>query len=123
MKPAIYSTKTTTKLACWDDALGDYGAVAIATTGSWRGTVFNLTGGSSGDRNHAKIGVSTSGNAHYAIFGDMNQQGSAVPPGNCASSQNGRGGLFYAINDNILAAGVTDLIKGDTAPTKAPKPH
>jgi hypothetical protein len=123
MKPAIYSTTANTKVTCWSDTLDTPGAVAIAETGSWNGTVFNLTGGASGDRNHAKIGVSTSGDAHYAIFGDMNQQGAAVPPGDCKSSQNGRGGLFYVIDDDILAAGVTDLIRGDTASTMPPKPH
>jgi len=50
-------------------------------------------GGAGPNFNHAKIGVSISGNHNYAIFGDMNQQGSLST--NCKSSQNGRGGLFY----------------------------
>ena len=49
------------------------------------------------------------------IFGDMNQQGTLAGQ-KCWSSQNGRGGLFYVINDATLAAGIRDLIKGDTAP-------
>jgi hypothetical protein len=69
------------------------------------------------DKNHAKIGASTSGTNHYSIFGDMNQQGTATDPKKCGSSQNGRGGLFYVIDDADLANSVTDLIKGDTAPT------
>ena len=120
MSPAIYSTTAGTTLKCWSPTLPTPGGVAIATSGVWDTTVFNLTGGSSGDRNHAKIGVSVSGASHYSIFGDMNQQGSAVGPGKCNSSQNGRGGLFYVIDDATLNAGVTDLIKGDTAPTTAP---
>jgi hypothetical protein len=45
----------------------------------------------------------------------MNQQG-ALSGQKCWSSQNGRGGTFYVINDAALAASVGDLIKGDTAP-------
>jgi len=125
-KPQIYSTTATTPIACWDDSLGKPGAVAIATTGEWDGQTFGLQGGPGGNFNHAKIGVSTSGDAHYTIFGDMNQQG-AVRPGQssakqkCNSSQNGRGGLFYVVDDPSLFASVTSLIQGDTAPTAAPK--
>jgi len=54
---------------------------------------FGLTGGIGPNFNHAKVGVSTSGEERYSIFGDMNQQGAAS--GKCSSSQNGRGGLFY----------------------------
>ena len=67
------------------------------------------------NHNHAKIGVSTAGTSDYAIFGDMNQQGSLAGP-NCASSQNGRGGLFYALPNTALRDGVRALIAGDTAP-------
>ncbi len=77
--------------------------------------MFGLTGGSGPNYNHAKIGVATSGDARYAIFGDMNQQG-ALGGQKCWSSQNGRGGLFYAVNDAGLAQSVADLIKGDSAP-------
>jgi hypothetical protein len=44
----------------------------------------------------------------------MNEQRSLT--GNCGKSQNGRGGLFFVVEDATLAAGVTDLIHGDTAP-------
>ena len=77
-----------------------------------------LTGIATPNGNHAKIGVSTSGDHHYSIFGDMNQQGSLSPP-KCDSSQNGRGGLFYVIDDKTLASAVTDLIKGESAPAPA----
>jgi hypothetical protein len=66
--------------------------------------------------NHAKLGVST-GARTYAIFGDMNQQGSLSGP-NCNSSQNGRGGLFYVVENADLFGSVRDLITGDTAPVK-----
>jgi len=67
--------------------------------------------------NHAKIGVSTSGAHHFAIFGDMNQQGSLSGP-NCKSSQNGRGGLFYVVDNESLSDSVAAVINGKTAPTK-----
>lgn len=72
-----------------------------------------LEGGSEPDANHAKVGVSTGTHA-YAIFGDLNQQGKLS--GNCHSSQNGRGGLFYVVEDGALAASVKDLLKGEKAP-------
>lgn len=115
--PQIYSTTDQTTIACWSDGLGQPGAVAIAMTGNWDGKTFSLTGGASGNHNHGKIGVSTDPNTHYAIFGDMNQQGSAVDPAKCGSSQNGRGGLFYVVDDAALSASVSSLISGDTAPT------
>jgi hypothetical protein len=117
--PQIYSTTSTTKIACWDTSLSQPGAIAIATTGHWQDTEFGLTGGLGTNFNHAKLGVSTSGNKHYAIFGDMNQQGTISGP-NCASSQNGRGGLFYVVDDEELSAGLAALIDGNTAPTSAP---
>jgi hypothetical protein len=50
----------------------------------------------------------------------MNQQGT-LSGTNCASSQNGRGGLFYVVDNKPLNDAVKNLIKGDTAPTSAPK--
>jgi hypothetical protein len=114
-QPEIPSTAASTSIACWDKGLGAPGAVEIATTGQWSGTTLGLTGGSGPDHNHAKIGVSTSGAQHYVIFGDMNQQGT-LSGQKCFSSQNGRGGMFYVINDAALAQSVGDLIKGDSAP-------
>jgi Deoxyribonuclease II len=117
--PKIYSTTASTKIDCWDDSLGDPGPVAIATTGQWAGKEFGLTGGPGPNNNHAKLGVSTSRNSNLAIFGDMNQQGTLLGD-KCASSQNGRGGLFYVLDDKVLAGSLRDLIKGQTAPTRAP---
>lgn len=118
--PPIYTTTATTNLACWDNSLGKPGPVEIAISGSWQGTKFGLKGGGGPDFNHAKIGVSTSGTNTYVIFGDMNQQGDALDPKDCGSSQNGRGGLFYVLKNHQLYAGVKALIAGDTAPTAPP---
>jgi len=62
----------------------------------------------------------TLANHHYAIFGDMNQQGAIS--GTCKSSQNERGGLFFVIDDPDLSDSVKDLISGDSATTQIPKP-
>ena len=118
--PEIYSTTASTKIACWSTTLAQPGAVEIATTGHWAGKEFGLTGGSGPNFNHAKIGVPTSGTSQYAIFGDMNQQGDALAAGDCGSSQNGRGGLFYVVDDAGLFNSVKDLIAGGAAPTNAP---
>jgi hypothetical protein len=115
--PQIYSTTTATKIECWDPSLGAPGAVAIATTRHWGEQGFGLTGGGGTDHNHAKIGVSTSGDTHYTILGDMNQQGAIS--GECGSSQNGRGGFFFVLQDDTFWSGITNLIAGESAPTKA----
>ena len=118
----IYSTTTSTSIGCWEHALKDPGAVEIATTGQWDGKSFSLKGGA----NHAKIGASISGEHQYVIFGDLNQEGAlrrnyAYNGQTCSSSQNGRGGLFYVLDDKQLAAAVKGLIKGESAPTQAPR--
>jgi len=113
--PKINSTTATTHIGCWDAALSAPGAVDIATSGQWEGTTIGLKGFVA-NGNHAKIGVSTDANADFSIFGDLNQQG-VLSDNNCARSQNGRGGLFFVIQNRELANSVTDLIKGDSAPT------
>jgi hypothetical protein len=111
----INSTTATTSIGCWDNALGTAGPVEIATSGQWNGEAFGLKGGA----NHAKIGVSTSGSHHYAIFGDMNQEGALSGSASvCGGSQNGRGGLFFVIDNTTLATSVSDLINGASAPTQ-----
>merc|ERR1712014_186357 len=46
----------------------------------------------------------------------MNQQGSYTPDlRNCNSSQNGRGGLFFVLEDATLRNGLKDLLTGSTA--------
>jgi hypothetical protein len=114
--PFIDSTGSHSKIGCWDaQQLGAQpGKVTIAATGGWKDEEFKLTAPS----NHAKIGVTTSGDKHYAIFGDLNQQGTIDPP-RCDRSQNGRGGLFFVVENKDLFDGVTALIDGKDA---APKP-
>jgi len=121
--PQIFSTAAGQVPSCWSAALGKPGAVETATAGNWNGTVLGLEGGDAPNCNHAKIGVSTDPAKPIAIFGDMNQQGAlsqnyAHPGQQCDSSQNGRGGTFYVVNNAGLFAGVTQLLKGAAAPVK-----
>lgn len=115
--PQIPTTTTGSTIECWDPSLPASGGVQIATGGTWDHTPIGLTAGPSPDANHAKIGVST--DAGLAIFGDMNQQGAIS--GNekaCGRSQNGRGGLFFVIQDPQLSSSIGSLISGKTAPAE-----
>jgi hypothetical protein len=114
--PEIPTTTATTPVTCWNSSLGKPGAVEIATTGTWLGETLGLEGVAEPDGNHAKIGVSTSEAHPDVIFGDMNQSG-ALTGWSCDSSQNGRGGLFFVVqNDLALYLSVRDLLRGETAP-------
>jgi deoxyribonuclease II len=117
--PEIPSTTASTSIACWSTSLGKSGPVEIAITGHWSGKEIGLTGGLGTNYNHAKLGVSTSTNDHYAIFGDMNQQGT-ISGSNCTSSQNGRGGTFYVVTNQQLSDSMTSLLAGTTAGTEEP---
>ena len=97
----------------------------IAATGTWDGTSLGLEGGLGDQFNHAKVGVSTRKKDPLAIFGDMNQQGALAPhyaykDQKCNSSQNGRGGTFYVVEDRKLWTGVRALLAGDSAPFAPP---
>jgi hypothetical protein len=112
----IYSTTPSSRVTCWDGTLDRPGPVEIAITGQWEdGTDFKLTSGA----NHAKIGISDSGDHHYAIFGDMNQEGALLQKNDCTTSQNGRGGLFFAINNEPLHKSISKLLQGKAAGTKS----
>jgi hypothetical protein len=120
-KPEIPTTTAATPVPkCWDPSLGKPGPVEIAISGVWndkttgQSMTLGLEGMAEPNGNHAKIGVST-GSHSYAIFGDMNQQGSLSGP-NCKSSQNGRGGLFYVVENGPLHDSVQKLIGGGSAP-------
>jgi hypothetical protein len=117
----IFTTSNSSKITCWDHSLPEPGPVEIALTGRWQGTAFELKGGGSPKFNHAKIGISLSPDHAYAIFGDMNQEGSSSKANGCDTAQNGRGGLFYVVEDDTLHDSVSDLIKGDTAPLRGPQ--
>jgi hypothetical protein len=115
--PVIDSTPAGQIPGCWRQDLGTPGAVEIATSGQWQGTTLGLLGGAEKSCNHAKVGVSTDASRPLSIFGDMNQQGTLSPQGKggCALSQNGRGGLFYVVNDSTLWSSITSLLKGSSA--------
>jgi hypothetical protein len=109
--PKIPSTSANRRIGCWDTKLGKPGAVTIATDGQWEGHKLGLTGGPQLDANHAKIGVSSGTGHSYVILGDMNQQGRLTGTRTaCASSQNGRGGLFFVVDDASLHDSVAQLI-------------
>jgi len=102
----IADTTGSTKVTCWDAALPKPGAVTIAKWGRWGVANFDLQSG----HNHAKIALSTGGNHHYTIFGDMNQVGALTPP--CNKAQNVRGGLFFVLDNESLFESVTGLLNG-----------
>lgn len=126
--PEIPPTDRAEKPECWADALPTPGPVAIAVTGTWNNKKIGLAGGPHATKNHAKFGVTEGGSETLSIFGDMNQQGTLEPvlpkktkanphpKPTCDSSQNGRGGIFYVLNDPKLFQSVTNLLKGDLAP-------
>jgi hypothetical protein len=121
--PCIYSTASGQTPDCWATGLGTPGAVEIATSGVWNCTSIGLEGGEGQNFNHAKIGVSKDAAQPLSIFGDMNQQGALAPDyaysgQKCSSSQNGRGGTFYVVDNADLCASITALIAGSTAPVK-----
>jgi hypothetical protein len=111
--PPIPTTTAATPVSCWDPSLHKPGAVEIATSGTWNGKSMGMRG-IVPDGNHAKIGISQSGAHPYAIFGDMNQQGALS--GNCKSSQDYRGGMFFVVEDQQLHDSVQGLLQGCTAP-------
>jgi hypothetical protein len=113
--PRIPTTVAGQPIICWRDDLGSPAGVDIATSGSWASTRIGLRGGPQPDANHAKVGVSTDGAHHYSIFADLNQQGRLTAK--CDSSQNGRGGLFFIVDDPTLHASLSALIAGETADT------
>ncbi len=115
-EPAIPSTDAGTKIGCPAPSLPTPGAVVNVTFGQWDGKRMGLQGGGGPlGGNHGKIGVSSDGVHSYAIFGDMNQQGS-LGPDRCNSSQNGRGGMFFVVDNAQLAASVSQLLTDPSTP-------
>lgn len=114
--PRLPTTEEGRKIMCWRDDLGRPGRVEVALTGIWQGAIIGLGGAQS----HAKIGVSLDPTRPYTIFGDLNQQGRLT--GKCASSQNGRGGLFFIVENLQLHASVSHLLAGATAGLTLPVP-
>jgi len=116
--PRIPTTIAGQTIICWRSDLGTPGAVEIATSGHWGTTAIGLKGGPQPDSNHAKIGVSLDPSRPLAIFSDLNQQGRLTSQ--CNSSQNGRGGLFFIVEDRTLHSAMTALLAGETAPLTVP---
>jgi hypothetical protein len=98
---------------CCSSELGTPLEVQVATSGQWAGKTLNMTGTYTG--NHAKIAYSLNGTLN--VMGDMNQDGSYDGVEHwCGASQNGRGGLFFVLDDAVLHQGLVSLLTGDTAP-------
>ncbi|HKF46454.1 MAG TPA: deoxyribonuclease II family protein [Terracidiphilus sp.] len=101
---------------CWSKSLSAPGPVQAASSGSWDGESIGFTTGT----NHAKIGVSTSSDSRITIFSDMNDAGTLAPDetnNSCAVSQNGRGGMFFVLENKVLRDSVAGLLSGDSAET------
>jgi hypothetical protein len=98
------------KPQCWSSELGTPGEIDVAITG--KGGI-GLLGGNSPNGNHAKIGVSLANGHHLTIFGDMNQDGRLLT--DCDRSQNGRGGLFFVLDNASLWSSMSTLLKGTKA--------
>lgn len=110
----IGTTTQTKKPPCWSDELGNPGPIEAAISGSWDGDSIGFTTAT----NHAKIGVSTSGDSSITIFSDMNEAGTLAPDGknnSCAVSQNGRGGMFFVLDNKDLHDSVVGLLAGGSA--------
>lgn len=90
---------------CWGFRLHP-GAIGIARWGSFANVPFKL--GSSS--NHAKIGVSVNTPTKYTIFSDVNQDGPLAPKPKCDARQNGRGGMFFVLENAALHDSVEHLI-------------
>ena len=124
-EPLIYTTDENSEITCWPAKMNKPGPVEIAISGAWNGVSIGLKGGEGKNYNHAKIGISKDPKRPLCFFGDMNQQGAlrkgyAYKNQSCSSSQNGRGGMFYVLNNPDLHASMAALIGGDTAPTSGP---
>jgi hypothetical protein len=117
--PAIDSTRKGFKPGCWNKSLALPQEVQIATSGQWDSKTFSLLGKPEADANHAKLGHSIASGSKVAVMGDMNQEGTLDGQDDekkgCAQSQNGRGGLFYVVEDEALHSGLQSLLKGSTA--------
>jgi len=112
--PRLPTTEQGRLIICWRSDLAAPGRVEVALRGQWLGRSIGLGGA----QNHAKLGVSLDPAQPLTIFGDLNQQGRLT--GKCDSSQNGRGGLFFIVQNAALHQSVSQLIAGTTAPTTVP---
>jgi hypothetical protein len=116
--PRLPTTEIGRAIICWRNDLGSPGRVEVALTGRWGSQPIGLKGGPQDDANHAKIGASLDPAHPYAVFGDLNQQGRLT--GKCDSSQNGRGGMFFVVENAVLRDAIAGLVSGATAATTVP---
>lgn len=111
--PKLLSTKAGTP-GCWDSSLPEAKEVQVALTGAWDGNALSFKGVTATSGNHAKIAHSLEGTT--SVFGDMNMQGSySASDGACSSSQNGRGGLFFLLDDQVMHDALKSLLSGTTS--------
>ena len=68
-----------------------------------------LWGEFSGIASHAKFGVAGDQTSHWVVSGDQNSQGFDCSSA-CNGSQQGRGGLFFAVQDEALHESLYDLL-------------
>jgi hypothetical protein len=107
--PFIRTTKDNSPIGCWRPELGTPKRVEVALTGRWAGKLIGVSASNS----HAKLGISLDATKPYTILGDLNQQGALS--GKCVSAQNGRGGLFFVLQDVQLYASMRQLLPDDVA--------
>ena len=117
-EPEINSTRAGFLPLCWNKSMTAPQEVQVALSGQWNGKNFSLKGRPTNNGNHAKLAHSLSG-PKLTIMADMNQQGSlngnAGGDDSCEISQNGRGGLFFVMEDEVLHSGLSELLHGATA--------
>ena len=100
-------------------SIGPFGSVTNYLCGTFEGKKVDLRAGTGASvaGNHAKIGVSTSEDAPWVVFSDMNQAGcwnkNDAGCSQCAKSQSRRGGTFYAVSDLELWRSWRSLIAGN----------
>jgi hypothetical protein len=98
------------KPQCWSSDLATPGEIDVAINGK---DGIGLLGGNNPNGNHAKIGVSLPPGHHLTIFGDMNEDGRLQT--DCKKEQNGRGGLFFVLDNADLWSNMSALLKGRKA--------
>lgn len=114
--PTIGSTYDEKAVTCWPPGyltagkVPHLGRVESAATGKWGTTTLHMQA----SENHGKFGVSRNPGETLSVFGDLNQSGGLKTA--CANAQNGRGGLFFVVDDAKLADSLRTLLSGTSVP-------
>jgi hypothetical protein len=114
----MHATTASGDPQCWGYALHP-GPIAISRSGSYEHRQFGLGMGA----NHAKIGVSVDA-PWYTIFSDLNEDGPLRPTderAGCKARQNGRGGMFFVVDNKTLHDDINVLITEPSAPAPPPR--